>query len=429
MEYKSVVTSFVTADGKVLLLKRSEKVGTHKGKWAGVSGYLEGSEDPLDRARVEIREELSLPPEQVTLVRAGEALRAYDEPTNTVWIVHPFLFEARSKRVELDWESAECRWVDPNELGLYETVPKLKETFDRVRCNFQTAQVTLAKVLKGIDTLAQDRVHGASALGRSALELMSASAEIEAATAEEVFCNLLFTASKLRSVQPAMANVRNLVGMLLYRANQIEYSVSAAEYGQIVRALVEEIAQYSSDASEDAARNAVAMLPEDGHVLTHSHSSTVFRTLELGMKSGRHFNVYATESYPGMEGKQLAKVLIDVGVPVKLIADSAVDSVLQDMDIVLVGADSVLTDGSLLHKVGTRGIAAAAHERDIPFYSACETAKFSTADFLGEPVQTSNDLFDVTPSQYVSKYVTETGALEPREAENRIRLMLRQIYP
>jgi translation initiation factor 2B subunit (eIF-2B alpha/beta/delta family)/8-oxo-dGTP pyrophosphatase MutT (NUDIX family) len=428
LEYKRVVTSFLTADGKVLLLRRSEKVATHRGKWAAVSGYLEGSEDPLQRAQIEIQEELGLSLEQVSVVKAGEILRAYDEPTKTVWIVHPFLFETRSRTIKLDWESTEYRWVDPNELGSYETVPKLKETFDRVRCNFEAPQATFAKVLKGIDALAQDRVQGASALGRSALQLLSATTETaEVATAEETFCNLLFAASKLRQAQPAMANVRNLVGMLLYRADQKKNSVSAAEYGRLVRSLAEEVAQYSSDASEDASRDAVAILPEDGYVLTHSHSSTVLRALELGMKGRRRFQVYATESYPGMEGKQLAKALVDVGVPVKLVADSAVDSVMPDVDLVLVGADSVLADGSLLHKVGTRDIATAAHERGIPFYSVCETAKFSTADFLGEPVQTSN-LFDVTPSQYVSKYMTETGVVEPREVESRIGLMLREIY-
>ncbi|MGD0175857.1 MAG: NUDIX domain-containing protein [Candidatus Bathyarchaeia archaeon] len=426
MEYESVVTSFLTDDGKVLLLRRSEKVATHRGKWAAVSGYLEGSEDPLQRAQIEIQEELGLSLEQVSLVRAGEVLRAYDEPTKTVWIVHPFLFKTWSRTIKLDWESTEYRWVDPNELGSYDTVPKLKETFDRVRCNFEAVQATLAKVLKGIDALAQDRVQGASALSRSALQLLSATTET--ATAEDVFCNLLIAASKLRRAQPAMANVRNLVGMLLYRADQEKNSVSAAEYGRLVRSLAEELAQYSSDASEDAARNAVTILPEDGYVLTHSYSSTVLRALELGMNGRRRFQVYATESYPGMEGKQLAKALVDVGVPVKLVADSAVDSVMPDVDLVLVGADSVLADGSLLHKVGTRDIATAAHERGILFYSVCETAKFSTADFLGEPVQTSN-LFDVTPSQYVSKYMTETGAVEPREVESRIGLMLREIYP
>ena len=430
MEYKTVVTSFLVADGKVLLLRRSGKVATHQGKWAAVSGYLEGSEDPLQRAQIEIQEELDLSPEHISLVRAGEALRAYDEKTKTVWIVQPFLFETQSKTIRLDWESTEYRWVNPNELGSYETVPKLEQTFDRVRCNLQSAPAALAKVLAAVDALAQDRVHGASALGRSALQLLSATTETsEAANAEEIFCKLLFVASRLRKAQPAMANVRNLVGMLLCQASQKKNSVAAAEYGKLIRSLVEEVAQHSRDASEDASRNAVALLPEGGCVLTHSYSSTVLRALELGMKGRRKFQVYATESYPGMEGKKLAKALVDVGVPVKVVADLAVGSVIPDVDVVLVGADSVLTDGSLLHKVGTKNIATAANERGILFYSACETAKFSTADFLGIQVQTSNDLFDVTPSRYVSKHITETGAVETHEVENRIRLMLNEIYP
>ena len=115
--------------------------------------------------------------------------------------------------------------------------------------------------------------------------------------------------------------------------------------------------------------------------------------------------------------------------PVKLVADLAVGSIIPDVDVVLVGADSVLSDGSLLHKAGTKNIATAANERGIPFYSVCETAKFSTDDFLGIQVQTSNDLFDVTPSQHVSKYITETGVVETGEVETRIRLMLNEIYP
>jgi len=118
-----------------------------------------------------------------------------------------------------------------------------------------------------------------------------------------------------------------------------------------------------------------------------------------------------------------------MGVPVKLVADSAVGSVIPDVGIVLVGADSVLTDGSLLHKVGTKSIAAAAKERGIPFYSVCESMKFSTADFLGEPVQAPNELFDITPNHNVSEYITESGAVDPSGVENRIRLMLKEIYP
>jgi ribose 1,5-bisphosphate isomerase len=429
LEHKSVVTSFLVADGKILLLRRSEKVATHKGKWAAVSGYLEGNEDPLQRAQTEVREELGLLPEQVRLVGVGEVLRAYDEQTQTVWIVHPFLFDARSITIHLDWESTEYRWIDPNKLTSFETVPKLKETFDRVRCNL-TSPTTRADTLARVDALAEDRVHGASALGRMALQLLSATAEtVDVSTTEDTFCNLLFVGLKLRRAQPTMANVRNLVDMLLYRACEKKSSGSNAEYPTLIRSLAEELVQYSGRASEDVARNAVGVLPVDGAVLTHSHSSTVLRTLELGAKEKGGFRVYATESYPEMEGKQLAKELVDVGVPVRLIADSKVGSVISDVDVVLVGADSVLADGSLVHKVGTRNIATAAQKGGVPVYSACETTKFSTTDFLGEPIPISSSLFDITPSQYVSRYLTETGVVEPSEVESRIRLMLREVYP
>ncbi len=430
MEYKSVVTSFLQADQRILLLRRSTRVGTHKGKWAAVSGYLEGSETPLQRAQTEIREEVGIESDQISLIRAGEALRAFDEQTAIVWTVYPFLFEALSREIRLGWENTEYKWIEPYELGWYATVPKLKETFDRVNCNLQLERPSLARVLLGVEDLAQDRVHGASFLGGQALELLSAvTTASEVNTSQELFCDLLRVASKLSAAQPGMANIRNLIGMLLYDADLGRAPASAPEFRILISGLAKALIEHAQDAVEDASRNAVALLPADGNVLTHSYSSAVLRTLELGMMGRREFQVYATESYPGMEGKQLAKELVEFGVPVKLVPDSGVGSIIPDLDLVLVGADSVLADGSLLHKIGTRGIARAANERDIPFYSVCETTKFSTANFLKEPVQASEAIFDLSPSKYVWKFITEVGPVDPPEVESRIRLMLREIYP
>jgi translation initiation factor 2B subunit (eIF-2B alpha/beta/delta family) len=147
------------------------------------------------------------------------------------------------------------------------------------------------------------------------------------------------------------------------------------------------------------------------------------------VKSKRKLTVYVTESSPGLEGKQLAKDLIGRGVPVRLIADSAVDPVISNVDSVIVGADSVLADGSVVNKIRTREIARLAHERGIPLNVVCESAKFSTIDLLGEPVRLEETLFDRTPSEYVSKIVTEKGLVEPRKVEAKVREMLSQLYP
>jgi ADP-ribose pyrophosphatase YjhB (NUDIX family) len=71
LDYKNVVTSFIASNGNILLLKRSLKVGTNRGKWAAISGYLEKNESPLNRAKVEIEEEVGLEPDQICLVRSG----------------------------------------------------------------------------------------------------------------------------------------------------------------------------------------------------------------------------------------------------------------------------------------------------------------------------------------------------------------------
>ena len=425
------MTCFLKADKRILLLHRSEKVGSYRGKWSAVSGYLEGSEEPLTRAVTEIREELGLSGEQIHLVRIGGTVRAFDEDADTVWVIHPFLFEARSEAIELDWENTDYRWVDPEELRSYETVPKLREALDRILYDLKAEPASLVGVIRKVGELAGDKIHGASFLGRQAVGLLSEAAQAsDAAHVDELFYHLLLVASRLRSAQPAMANVWNLTGRLLHLVDQQRMSrMAILELKTLVQRLSAQTLERAREDSENVARNTAQVLPDDGFVLTHSYSNTVLRALELGFKGGRRFEVYATESYPGMEGRQLSKELIGLGVPVTLIADSAVSSIIENVGLVLVGADSVLRDGSLVHKNGTRHIGVAAEERGIPVYSACETVKFSIQDFLGERPEFPATLFDVTPAEFVSGYVTEEGRLAPGRVEWRVRDLQREVYP
>jgi len=56
MRSTKIVTSFIKTDDKLLILKRSNKVKSMKGLWAGVSGIIEKNEEPLKRAKIEINE-------------------------------------------------------------------------------------------------------------------------------------------------------------------------------------------------------------------------------------------------------------------------------------------------------------------------------------------------------------------------------------
>lgn len=124
-----VVTAFLTQGGEILILRRSDRVKTFPGRWAGVSGYLEGDEDPEARARLEIKEETGIREAHRRVI--GEVLLARGE-TDTVWAVHPFLFAVDRREVSLDWEHREHRWIPPEALESYPTVPKLGAALRRV---------------------------------------------------------------------------------------------------------------------------------------------------------------------------------------------------------------------------------------------------------------------------------------------------------
>jgi len=131
LQEKKVVTCFLKSGNEILILRRSGQVGSYRGKWAGVSGYIETTAD--EQALLEIAEETSLPREDVKLLKRGKPLPVEDKELGVRWVVHPYLFHIKDRdKVKIDWEHKEARWIKPSEIDNFETVPKLKETLARV---------------------------------------------------------------------------------------------------------------------------------------------------------------------------------------------------------------------------------------------------------------------------------------------------------
>ena len=131
LQEKRVVTCFLESDGEILILRRSEQVGSYQGRWAGVSGYVEKTAD--EQALIEIEEETSLAGEDLKLIKRGKPLPIKDEKLGIKWVVHPYLFHIKDRgKIKIDWEHKETRWIDPKDIDNYQTVPKLKETLARV---------------------------------------------------------------------------------------------------------------------------------------------------------------------------------------------------------------------------------------------------------------------------------------------------------
>jgi 8-oxo-dGTP pyrophosphatase MutT (NUDIX family) len=128
---RNVVTCFLESNRKILILRRSEKVGSYQGRWAGVSGYIESTAD--EQALIEISEEIGLSGDEIELVWKGEPLIVEDKEMGIRWVVHPYLFCIKDReKIKIDWEHKEFRWIEPGEINDYQTVPMLKEALQRV---------------------------------------------------------------------------------------------------------------------------------------------------------------------------------------------------------------------------------------------------------------------------------------------------------
>jgi translation initiation factor eIF-2B subunit delta len=119
------------------------------------------------------------------------------------------------------------------------------------------------------------------------------------------------------------------------------------------------------------------------------------------------------------------------GIPVTVIADAAAAAILKTASLVLVGADRVTQD-NVVNKIGTRMIATAAREMNIPVYAGCDSSKFIAAagdedcdvEHPGAElwpdapsgVRVLNRYFEPVPLELFSSIVTEWKMLSAEEA-------------
>ena len=133
MHKTKIVTSFLKNSEKILLLKRSDKVKTMKNLWAGISGIIEGDEEPLARAEIEIFEEVGIERYNIRLLKQGKVI-FIESPqyANHKWEVYPFLFSTENKEIKLNWENSDSKWIDIEELKNFSTVPSLDKVLTRL---------------------------------------------------------------------------------------------------------------------------------------------------------------------------------------------------------------------------------------------------------------------------------------------------------
>lgn len=163
---------------------------------------------------------------------------------------------------------------------------------------------------------------------------------------------------------------------------------------------------------------------------------TATAPLYLAKRDGLNFEVYVLETRPVLQGARITSFeLMKAGIPVKLIVDSAAGYVISEIgiDLIITGADRILSDGTVFNKIGTYTLSVLAKEHGIPFYVAAPT---STIDLRSsrqdvriemrdaeevtvvngrriapEGVEVLNPAFDRTPPDNITGIITEKGIL------------------
>ncbi|MCQ8894000.1 MAG: ribose 1,5-bisphosphate isomerase [Methanolinea sp.] len=288
-------------------------------------------------------------------------------------------------------------------------------------------------------------IRGAGRIARAAVRALGEySSTLPAGTLPEFREKMEEAASLLLSTRPTAVSLPNAVHavMSVLRRDFSTLEEAREEFSRRCEAFIAASEQAVRRIGEIGAHHI-----RDGDVLlTHCNSEAALACMVEARKRGRDFSVFATEVRPRNQGLLTIRTLDDAGIPTNYIVDSAARTFMNEVDLVIVGADAISVNGAVVNKIGTSLIALAAHESRTRVMVAAETYKFAPRTILGEyiaieerdpaevlspelagsfsHVRVRNPAFDVTPAEYVDLIVTEAGAIPPQMAYIIIRDLL-----
>jgi ribose 1,5-bisphosphate isomerase len=288
-----------------------------------------------------------------------------------------------------------------------------------------TIRVTAEKIRKL-------QVQGARNVAIAAVKVIQTQAEQTKAKTKTQFLAELREAqaifSAARETEPLM---RNAIRWIITQAQ----TADTEKIEDLKQAVIASASQFLKDLEttrEHTAETGAKRIRDGSVVFTHCHSSTVTRLLAKAKAGGKNFKVVCTETRPAFQGRITAKELVDLGIETTFIVDSAARTFMGNVDMVIVGADAITSEGNVVNKIGSSGIAVLAHEARVPFYVVSELLKFDPETLKGEcekieqrspdevwseappKLTVCNPAFDVTPNRYIHGIICEEGIIAPQ---------------
>jgi len=311
-----------------------------------------------------------------------------------------------------------------------------------------------AAVAEGISTMV---VRGAPAIGITAAYGMALAARQSTATdGAGVLVDLAQAGGVLRQSRPTAVNLAWAIDRILQRVGD-----RALANPQAVRdAVLAEAA--AIEALEKASNyqigtNSLPLVPHGAKIIHHCNTGplatgdygTALRVITAAHEAGKEVHAYVDETRPRLQGARLTSwELLRWGVPHTVIVDGAAAHIIRTVgiDLCVVGCDRVAANGDTANKIGTYGLALAAHAHGVPFYVAGPTSTIDMSVACGDdiPIEersaaevthvqgrqitpdgagVANPAFDVTPAAYITAIITERGVVVPPFKENLAKLM------
>jgi ribose 1,5-bisphosphate isomerase len=293
------------------------------------------------------------------------------------------------------------------------------------------------------DRIRRLEIQGARNVAIASVQALQTQAETTKATTRKAFITELCMARDLlfaaRETEPLM---RNAVRWVIAQVEDSDER-RVGELAAVVLAGSEKFQKSLAQSKECIAEIGSKRIRDGSTVFTHCHSSTVTYMLAKAKNNGKIFSVICTETRPAFQGRITAKEMLQLGIETTFIVDSAARSFMHDVDVVVVGADAITSEGNVVNKIGTSAIAVLAHEARKPFYVVSELLKFDPATLCGEhekieersrdevwkeapaELKVRNPAFDVTPRDLIHGIICEEGIVSPQSVSE----VVHRIHP
>lgn len=240
-------------------------------------------------------------------------------------------------------------------------------------------------------------------------------------------------ANQMMELKPTMATIFNTWCLVEQVMQREDGDVQRME--EAIIQLCKNIITYSFEAVEQLAEYGASLIHDEEVIMMHSYSSTLMGIFLKAAEMGRRFTVICTESRPLRESRLAVKMLREAGISVMYITDASIYEFMPKADRIIMGADSLCTDGSVANKMGTAMIAKLAKACKKDVYIASELYKLDLRTQYGyqvvlerrseweilqkddftslDGIDVVNQFFDITPAADIHAIICEYGIIPP----------------